>query len=86
MAGPQFHAQWWCSLITDLDQSNANCRFRIRMHAGACMSRRDFLRTLGKTGGASAVLATFPPAIQKALALPANVRTRSLQDVELSSC
>ena len=46
------------------------------------MSRRDFLRTLGKTGGASAVLATFPPSIQKALALPANQRTRSLQDVE----
>ena len=46
------------------------------------MSRRDFLRALGKTGGASAVLATFPPSIQKALALPANVRTRSLQDVE----
>ncbi len=46
------------------------------------MSRRDFLRKLGKTGGASALLATFPPSIQKALALPANQRTRSLQDVE----
>lgn len=46
------------------------------------MSRRDFLRTMGKTGGASAVLATFPPSIQRALALPANQRTRSLQDVE----
>jgi phospholipase C len=46
------------------------------------MSRRDFLRTLATTGGASAVLATFPPAIQRALALPANQRTRSLQDVE----
>lgn len=46
------------------------------------MSRRDFLRKLGKTGGATAVLATFPPSIQKALALPANQRTRSLQDVE----
>ncbi len=46
------------------------------------MSRRGFLRTLAQAGGASAVLASFPPAIQKALALPANQRTRSLQDVE----
>jgi phospholipase C len=46
------------------------------------MSRRDFLRTMAQAGGASAVLATFPPAIQRALALPANQRTRSLQDVE----
>jgi phospholipase C len=46
------------------------------------MSRRDFLRTFAQAGGASAVLATFPPAIQRALALPANGRTRSLQDVE----
>ncbi|MDN4054002.1 phospholipase C, phosphocholine-specific [Massilia sp. YIM B02763] len=46
------------------------------------MSRRDFLRTLAQAGGASAVLASFPPAIQRALALPANQRTRSLQDVE----
>ena len=46
------------------------------------MSRRTFLRTLAQSGGASAVLATFPPAIQRALALPANQRTRSLQDVE----
>ena len=46
------------------------------------MSRRHFLRTMAQAGGASAVLATFPPAIQRALALPANQRTRSLQDVE----
>lgn len=46
------------------------------------MSRRNFLSTLAQAGGASAVLATFPPAIQRALALPANQRTRSLQDVE----
>lgn len=46
------------------------------------MSRRDFLRQLAQAGGASAVLASFPPAIQRALALPANQRTRSLQDVE----
>jgi len=46
------------------------------------MSRRNFLRTMAQAGSASAVLATFPPAIQRALALPANQRTRSLQDVE----
>ena len=46
------------------------------------MSRRDFLKQLAQAGGASAVLATFPPAIQRALAIPANQRTRSLQDVE----
>ncbi len=46
------------------------------------MSRRDFLRQLAQAGGASAVLASFPPAIQRALAVPANQRTRSLQDVE----
>lgn len=46
------------------------------------MSRRDFLRTMAQAGGASAVLASFPPAIQRALALPANQRTRTLQDVE----
>lgn len=46
------------------------------------MSRRDFLRQLAQAGGASAVLASFPPAIQRALAIPANQRTRSLRDVE----
>lgn len=46
------------------------------------MSRRDFLRQLAQAGGASAVLASFPPAIQRALAIPAHTRTRSLQDVE----
>jgi phospholipase C len=46
------------------------------------MSRRDFLKTMAQAGGASAVLASFPPAIQRALALPANQRTRTLQDVE----
>ena len=46
------------------------------------MSRRDFLRQLAQAGGASAVLASFPPAIQRALAVTANQRTRSLLDVE----
>ncbi|MDT9000734.1 phospholipase C, phosphocholine-specific [Paucibacter sp. APW11] len=46
------------------------------------MSRRQFLSQLAQAGGASAILASFPPAIQRALAIPANQRTRSLQDVE----
>ena len=46
------------------------------------MSRRNFLLQLAQAGGASAVLASFPPAIQRALAVTANQRTRSLQDVE----
>lgn len=46
------------------------------------MSRRDFLKAMAQAGGASAVLATFPPAIQRALAQPANQRTRTLEDVE----
>ena len=37
---------------------------------------------MAQVGGASAVLASFPPAIQRALAVTANQRTRSLQDVE----
>jgi len=44
--------------------------------------RRSFLRTLGQAAGASAALASFPPAIQRALAIPANQRTGTLQDVE----
>jgi len=46
------------------------------------MSRRNFLKQMAQAGGASAVLASFPPAIQRALAIPANQRTRSFQDVE----
>lgn len=44
--------------------------------------RRSFLRALGQAAGASAALASFPPAIQRALAIPANQRTGTLQDVE----
>jgi phospholipase C len=44
--------------------------------------RRSFLRTLGQAAGASAALASFPPAIQRALAIEANQRTGTLQDVE----
>lgn len=44
--------------------------------------RRSFLRSLAAGAGASAALASFPPAIQRALAIPANYRTGTLQDVE----
>lgn len=44
--------------------------------------RRGFLRSLAAGAGASAALASFPPAIQRALAIPANYRTGTLQDVE----
>jgi phospholipase C len=45
-------------------------------------SRRDFLRGLSAAAGTSAALAMFPPVIRNALAIPANRRTRSLQDIE----
>jgi len=44
--------------------------------------RRSFLRTVASAAGASAALATFPPAIQRALAISANNRTGTIQDVE----
>jgi len=44
--------------------------------------RRSFLRTVASATGATAVLSTFPPVIQKALAIEANRRTGTLQDVE----
>jgi len=44
--------------------------------------RRSFLRTVASAAGASAALATFPPAIQRALANSANNRTGTIQDVE----
>jgi phospholipase C len=45
-------------------------------------SRRAFLRALAGTAGASAALSTFPPILQKALAIPANHATGSIRDVE----
>lgn len=44
--------------------------------------RRSFLRNMASAAGASAALATFPPAIQRALAIPANNRTGTIHDVE----
>lgn len=44
--------------------------------------RRSFLRNMGSAVGASAALASFPPVIQRALAIPANQRTGTIHDVE----
>ena len=44
--------------------------------------RRGFLRSVASATGATAVLSTFPPAIQRALAIEANNRTGTLRDVE----
>src|ERR1035437_10012798 len=45
-------------------------------------SRRNFLRTVVGTAGATAALAMFPPAIRKALAIQANNQTGTIKDVE----
>jgi len=44
--------------------------------------RRSFLRNMGSAVGASAALASFPPVIQRALAIQANQRTGTINDVE----
>lgn len=44
--------------------------------------RRGFLRSMATATGATAVMTTFPPAIQRALAIEANNRTGTLRDVE----
>ena len=45
-------------------------------------SRRNFLKLAGTGAAATAALAAFPPAIRRALAIPANNATRSIRDVE----
>ncbi len=45
-------------------------------------NRRGFLRAVGSAAGATAAMTTFPPAIARALAIPAAYRTGTLQDVE----
>ncbi|MDB4987108.1 MAG: Twin-arginine translocation pathway signal [Myxococcaceae bacterium] len=45
-------------------------------------NRRDFLRTVATSAGATAALSMFPAALRKALAIPAHRRTGTLQDVE----
>ncbi|OPH37303.1 phosphocholine-specific phospholipase C [Moraxella atlantae] len=46
------------------------------------VSRRQFLQGSGIAGLSAATLATFPASIQKALAIPANNQTGTIQDVE----
>lgn len=46
------------------------------------VSRRKFLQGSGVAGISAATLATFPASIQKALAIPANNKTGTIQDVE----
>ncbi|MET0284513.1 MAG: alkaline phosphatase family protein, partial [Polyangiales bacterium] len=46
------------------------------------LPRRDFMRTLAIATGGVTALTTLPSSIEKALAIPANRRTRSLRDVE----
>ena len=45
-------------------------------------SRRNFLRTVAGTAGATAALAMFPPAIRKALAIQASNQTCTFKEVE----
>jgi phospholipase C len=45
-------------------------------------SRRRFLQTVASSAGAAAALAAFPESIRNALAVPANSRTGTIQDVE----
>jgi phospholipase C len=45
-------------------------------------SRRSFLKLAGTSAAATAALAAFPPAIRRALAIPANNATGTIRDVE----
>ena len=44
--------------------------------------RRHFLRAVAGTAGAAAAMTSFPPAIARALSIPANRRTGTIRDVE----
>jgi phospholipase C len=46
------------------------------------LSRRGFLRAVGRAGGTTTALCSFPPVIQRALAIPAHRRNGTLQDVD----
>ena len=46
------------------------------------INRRQFLANTLKTSFGAAALSTFPASIQKALAIPANNKTGTIQDVE----
>ncbi|HEY1610359.1 MAG TPA: phospholipase C, phosphocholine-specific [Paraburkholderia sp.] len=45
-------------------------------------SRRRFLQTVASSGAAAAAMSVFPESIRNALAIPANSRTGTIQDVE----
>ncbi|SFQ09850.1 phospholipase C [Variovorax sp. PDC80] len=45
-------------------------------------SRRNFLTGAATTGAAALALSAFPPSIRRALAIPANNKTGTIQDVE----
>jgi phospholipase C len=46
------------------------------------LSRRNFLSSAVKTAGAAAALTVLPPSIARALAIPAAVNTRTVQDIQ----
>jgi phospholipase C len=48
--------------------------------------RRHFLRTVATAAGSTAALSAFPPAIARAIAIAANNRTGTIQDVEHIVC
>ncbi|MDP9125983.1 MAG: phospholipase C, phosphocholine-specific, partial [Pseudomonadota bacterium] len=50
------------------------------------IDRRHFLRTVATAAGSTAALTAFPPAIARALAIAANNRTGTIQDVEHIVC
>ena len=45
-------------------------------------SRRDFLRATAQAAGAAAAMGALPEGIRNALAIPANDKTRSIEDIE----
>ena len=45
-------------------------------------NRREFLGSMAKLAGVTTVTSTFPPCIQRALAVPASRRTGTIQDVQ----
>jgi phospholipase C len=51
-------------------------------HKKTMNSRRKFLQGTATTGAAALALAAFPPSIRRALAIPANNKTGTIQDVE----
>ncbi|MCK9689006.1 phosphocholine-specific phospholipase C [Scleromatobacter humisilvae] len=50
------------------------------------LDRRNFIRSIATAAGSTAALSAFPPAIARALAIAANDRTGTLEDVEHIVC